>query len=164
MGRWFQRASLGNTRWIGNNSIPFNGYYIVSNYTNGNLYTVDYSNFTEDGNEFVMELWCPNVHHFPDGLIIDRLDVDIISGAGLAAGSADVTAPMIAVDYSDDGGKTFKGERTASLGMTGQYNQMVRMNGWGRTSQKGRIWRFRASPSVMRGIIQASLAVRQANA
>jgi hypothetical protein len=165
MRRWFQRQSYGNDRWIGNNAINFAGYYIVSNTMNGNLYYLDSSNESEDGAEMVLELWCQNGFDFPNGLITDRLDVDVISGQGLATSSLpDDIDPMIAVDYSDDGGKVFQGERTAALGQTGQYNQMVRLNNWGRSSQKGRIWRFRASPRVMRGILQATLTVRLANA
>jgi hypothetical protein len=41
---------------------------------------------------------------------------------------------------------------------------MVRSGRWGRTAQKGRIWRFRASAAVLRGILQASLRARTANA
>jgi hypothetical protein len=163
--RWFQRASFNSARWIGNNAINFAGQYIVSNYTNGNLYTLDTTNYSEDSAEYIMELWCPNSNAFPGGMVIDRLDVDVISGQGvIAAGPPDNVNPMLAIDYSDNGGKTFQGERQVSLGQGGQFSQPVRANNWGRVSHKGRIWRFRASPSVMRGIIQAYVTGRLANA
>lgn len=162
--RWFQRVSYGTTRWLGNNSVNFSGHYIVSNYTNGNLYKLDASSYSEDGSEYVVELWCPNSNSFPSGMIVDRLDVDVISGVGTLGAGVDSTTPQLAIDYSDDGGKTFNGERLAPLGAIGQYSQLVRTSGWGRISQKGRIWRFRASPNVMRGIIQAIVTGRSANA
>ena len=68
--------------------------------------------------------------------------------------------PLIMVDYSDDGGKNFVGERTASLGALGQYNTKIRMNKWGHVKESGRQWRIRASAAVLRGIIGATIDAR----
>lgn len=68
--------------------------------------------------------------------------------------------PLLMVDYSDDGGKNFTGERTATLGAIGQYLTKVRMNKWGQVREGGRQWRFRASAAVLRGIISASIDAR----
>lgn len=65
--------------------------------------------------------------------------------------------PKIMVDYSDDGGHSFRGERSASMGKIGNYRQKVRLNRWGRVTEKGRIWRFRASADVLRGFLGAVL-------
>lgn len=65
--------------------------------------------------------------------------------------------PQIMVDYSDDGGHTFEGERTEPIGRIGQYRQKVQFNRWGKVDEKGRIWRIRASASVLRGVIDATL-------
>jgi hypothetical protein len=50
------------------------------------------------------------------------------------------------------------------LGKIGEVNRFVRTNRWGRMNNKGRIWRFRASASVLRGIIQANITGRKVNA
>lgn len=75
---------------------------------------------------------------------------------GLASVAADID-PMLMIDYSDDGGASFVGERQVSLGHAGARKQNIKTSGWGTVSNKGRIWRFRASARVLKGIIQASL-------
>lgn len=72
----------------------------------------------------------------------------------------DKSNPLLMVDYSDDGGKNFTGERTATLGALGQYLTKIRMNKWGQVRENGRQWRFRASAAVLRGIISASIDAR----
>lgn len=65
--------------------------------------------------------------------------------------------PKIMVDYSDDGGHSFQGERQAEIGRIGNYRQKVQMNRWGRVDEKGRIWRLRASANVLKGVMGAML-------
>lgn len=72
----------------------------------------------------------------------------------------DRSNPLLMVDYSDDGGKNFTGERTATLGAIGQYQTKIRMNKWGQVREGGRQWRLRASAAVLRGIISASIDAR----
>jgi hypothetical protein len=162
--RWYQRNSYGSPRWLVNDSVWFAGNYIVSSKDNGRLYKVDTENYSEDSTDYVMEVWCQNAHNFPNGFLVDALDIDIISGVGNnnSSNPADFD-PQIMIDYSDDGGKTFSGERTMSLGKVGDFHKLVRTGRWGRVSQKGRIWRFRASAAVLRGIIQATIRGRTSN-
>jgi hypothetical protein len=75
---------------------------------------------------------------------------------------AAAATPRLMVDFSDDGGKTFGGERTASFGKQGDYSQTIRLNRWGRCTKKGRIWRLRASAAVLRAINSASIWARPA--
>ena len=158
--RWHQRQSYSNTRWIGGDSIWFNGHWITADYRNGTLYTLNADDFTENGDEFTMELWCKHAHNFPDAFVCDQLNIDVISGAGLEYGDIEDTDPVITVDVSDNGGKTFRFERTASIGKQGDYNKLVSINQWGRISQKGRIWRIRGTSKTLRGVIQAGIDVR----
>lgn len=72
----------------------------------------------------------------------------------------DKANPPIMVDYSDDGGKNFTGERSATIGAIGQYLTKVRMNKWGLVKENGRQWRIRCSPPVIKGIIGASIDAR----
>lgn len=157
MGRWFEWNSYGNTRWLVNDAIPFNGHWLACDYRNGLLYTINAEMFDDAGNEFVLECYCPHIHAYPNSIIADRLDIDVASGVGLISGTNDDINPVIQVSYSDNGGLIFKGERFASIGIAGQYNQQVRMNGWGRINPKGRVWRIAASARVLRSLIQASV-------
>jgi hypothetical protein len=64
------------------------------------------------------------------------------------------------IDFSDDGGATWQCERTQSIGRLGDRDQTIRLNRWGRCTKKGRIWRFRASAAVLKGITQAYVHAR----
>lgn len=165
MQRWFQRKSADLNHWIVNDAIVFDTKYICSSGDNGLLYVLDPSSYSDDGSEFTVELWCPNSNSFPDGVVVDQLDVDCITGVGLNSGDSvsSNVEPLLMIDYSDDGGHRFKGERTARLGKIGETTRMVRTNRWGRMTNKGRIWRFRASASVLRGVIQAAITGRKVN-
>jgi hypothetical protein len=161
--RWYERKTFGQDYWIAEDAIWFDGKYVVASNFNGNIFEIDQDFHLDSGEGIVLEIWCQDMHNFPGGAVIDALDLDVLSGVGLTLGVASAQDPRILIDYSDDGGKTFQGERRAPLGKVGEYRQMVRSGRWGRTAQKGRIWRFRASASVLRGILQASMRVRACN-
>ena len=160
MQRWTERKSYGQDNWIVSMSCLFNGAYVLGSNSAGKLYTLDETNYTEDGQPLLFEAWCKNVHNFPNGMIIDQLSMDIISGVG----NPNDPNPLMSVDYSDDGGHTFKGERLIDLGAAGQFSGKVSLNQWGRVSHKGRIFRIRGASATLRGVTQAVLKVRKANA
>jgi hypothetical protein len=159
MQRWIERKSYGQNRWLASTFAWFNGDYICGSNANGRLYKIDPSNFEEDHQVYIMEIWCENSHNYPNSLFIDSLNIDIVSGVGNLEDPEDIN-PMISIDYSDDGGKNFYGERMIAIGAMGNFRKLVRTGRWGRVGQKGRIWRFRASAGVMRAFIQATLRGR----
>jgi hypothetical protein len=158
--KWTERKSYGQANWLASSAISFDGAYILGSNSTGKLYYLDQSNFTEDGAPLLFEATCKSAHAFPGGMTVDRLDIDVTSGVG----NSSVPIPLMSVDYSDDGGKTFKGERFFNLGAAGQFNGKIRLNKWGRISHKGRAWRFRADAAVVRGITQVVMQARKANA
>lgn len=110
---------------------------------------VGYWRFTEETGSTVNDLSSSNF----DGTIVGNAQWSSLYWE-------DVSNPRLMVDYSDDGGKNFTGERTATLGQIGRYLTKVRMNNWGMVRENGRQWRLRASAAVLRGIISASLDAR----
>lgn len=157
---WYERKSYGLDHWRVNSSILFAGKYIMGDASNGQLYAIDPENHTENGGNHVFEAWCPHSHRFPERLIVDGIEIDIVSGVGLGAGLASDTDPEIMIDFSDNGGKTFVGERRAVIGKQGEFDQTVRLNRWGRCTKKGRVWRVRASAAVLKALNSASLHAR----
>lgn len=157
MGRWMEWNSYGLPRWIANQAILFNGHWVACDYRNGVFYTIDANEYDDAGNEFTMELWCTHTHNFPNSLIADKLDIDIGSGVGVVSGAAEDVDPQIAVSFSGDGGKIFKGERYTSIGRAGERNMLVSLNAWGRINPKGRVWKIAGSGRVLRSVIQATI-------
>lgn len=158
--QWHERQSYGSDTWMVNDIVQFDGSYIAGSSTNGELFTIDPDSYDEDGELLVMDVRAPTVHRFPQSYIANSLEVDAIMGVGLNSPDAHDSDPLLMVDYSDDGGKNFEGERTATLGEIGKYKNKIRMNNWGQVRENGRQWRLRASPAVLRGLISASLDVR----
>lgn len=157
IGRWVQRKSYARERYRAEVHEFFAGKHIVGNDQDGKLYYYDTETYSDAGDFSVMEVWCTHSHRFPGDMIVHALHVDVIGGVGLTSGDDSDKNPMLMIDYSDDGGDSFVGERQISLGVAGARQQSIRSNGWGRVSNEGRIWRFRASNRVLKGIIQASL-------
>jgi hypothetical protein len=93
-------------------------------------------------------------------MIVDAIEIDAITGVGLNSDDEHNDFPQLMVDYSDNGGKTFHGERMASLGRIGDYTCSIRLNRWGQVNEKGRIWRLRASAAVLRGVNQVAISAR----
>lgn len=158
-GRWVQRKSYARDRYRAHAHEFFAGKHIVGNDEDGKLYYYDTETYSDAGDFSVMEVWCAHSQRFPGDMIVHALVVDVIGGVGLSdpgADEADIDSKLM-IDYSDDGGASFVGERQVDLGRAGSRKQSIRTNGWGRVTNEGRIWRFRASAKVLKGIIQAAL-------
>lgn len=157
---WYERSNRNGGPWAPNAHAIFNGRDIVGNPDNGQLHVIDTEAYRDGGDHLLMEIWCAQSHRFPSRMTVDVLEIDAISGVGLNSGDAHNDAPQLMVDYSDNGGKTFHGERSVSLGPIGDFRRSIRLNRWGQVNEKGRIWRIRASAAVLRGVNQVALAAR----
>lgn len=158
--KWYERTNREGGPWAPNAHAIFNGKDIVGNASNGQLHFIDTEAYRDGGDHLIQEIWCAQSHRFPNRMIVDAIEIDAISGVGLNSGDVHNDDPQIMIDYSDNGGKTFHGERLASLGPIGDYRCSIRLNRWGQVNEKGRIWRIRASAAVLRGINQAALTAR----
>lgn len=159
---WRERKSYSSATWQVESVLRFAGKEIAGRATNGNLYEIDSATYDEAGDEIIMEVWCPYSHRFPRGAVVDMLKLDAITGVGLQSGGLDVTDPVVMIDFSDDGGVSFEGEEQASLGRIGEYDTEIETYQWGLMESRGRIWRFRVSASVLRGLIAAHIEARAA--
>lgn len=93
-------------------------------------------------------------------LFFDRLEILCETGVGLASGSAEDVEPRFMLAVSNNYGRTFGVERTASIGARGQYGR--RCVWWGLGSGHGRVYRVRASAAVPWRITGAFQKVRGA--
>lgn len=159
-GQWHERQSYGQNTWMVNDIVAFDGSFIAGNESNGELFTIDPDAYDEDGALLVLDIRAPTVHAFPKTYIADSLSIDAIMGVGLNSSEDHDSNPLLMVDYSDDGGRTFTGEKTATLGAIGQYLNTIRLNHWGQVRESGRQWRIKASAKVIRGIISGALEAR----
>lgn len=92
-------------------------------------------------------------------LFFDRLEVLCQAGVGLVTGAAADMDPTLMLEVSNDYGRTFGTERTASVGRVGEYTR--RCAWWGLGSGRGRVYRVRSSAAVPFRLTGAFQKVRQ---
>ncbi len=158
-GLWHDRESYGQSHWRAR--FPFHGWNknIIGDTLSGNLYEIDRNAFDEGGEPLVWGMDTPTIHAFPNGGIIDAVFIDMQTGVGNLPASADGYDPVLMLDWSVDGGKTFRGARQLKLGKWGEYVR-VSTRRLGRFGEKGVMFRLRVSDPVIRAIIAMDISVR----
>jgi hypothetical protein len=104
------------------------GKHIVGDHTNGKLYELDFSTFTDNSNVIQRQRSTATIHGglygFPGAeLFFDRVDFDVQTGEGLTTGQG--SDPQLMVRYSDDRGRTWSAENWYPLGEGGDYLKRV---------------------------------------
>lgn len=119
-GIWSETQTGVSTsaRHRGDLSVTFGTNTYVTDYQNTNLYKIDPTSYTDNGTAIKRLL---RSKHLGDGnrFSIDELFLDMETGVGLESGQG--SDPMIMLDISKDGGRTFGYQRFISLGKVGQY-------------------------------------------
>lgn len=109
---------------------------IVSDYANGNLYSVDSEIFTDNGVVFAKQLQSRHVFN-EEYITVGRLWVDMQTGVGMQTG--DSSNPQLMLQVSKDGGSTWGTERWADMGKIGVFETRAQWRTLGRAYE----WTFR---------------------
>jgi hypothetical protein len=157
-GLWHERESWDQNnnsfgRWRGNCCLTAFGKVLIGDAYSGKIGYLDANTFTEFGNTMRALMTSPPIHQDRKRIYISTFELDIESGVGLNSGQG--SDPQIMMDYSTDGGRTFKSPQLwNSLGKIGAYLQRAR---WFRMGQ-ARQWIIRVmiSDPVKRVIISAN--------
>ena len=156
---WHQRAYLDpDTGTLGrhrsNCHMYYAGLHIVGDFETGDLYALDLD-YYQDGTDPMPSIRAAAYIGGPDynWIIHNRLQVDFETGVGLVDGQG--SAPLVLLDWSDDGGKTWSNQHRGSLGKTGEYLTRVFWTRLGRA--RARTYRVMISDPVKRVIMGAAL-------
>lgn len=121
-GWWHKRTTLENgmsRKWRANCSEFFADKNLVGDDTNGKIYSLNASTYTEAGT-YVERIIQGTVQEVEDRRVIyDSVFLDIDAGVGLTSGQG--SDPQVMMRYSDDGLKTWSNERWLSFGRIGEY-------------------------------------------
>lgn len=151
-GLWCELRSFGQTNWRGVQAIEWRGMTLIGDYQTGAIYRVDKDVATEGGEPIVMEMIPPVIHSAPNGMRINALHVDAVTGVGSGGPLAEDLNPVLMVSASNDGGQTFGAERQISLGASGQRLTRVKTHRLGSFGPGGCTLRLACSASVARAI------------
>ena len=123
--QWHERAYLGTDgqfqrhrgdcyAWAFNTDV-------IGDYQNGNIYALDDTYHTDNGNPIKGVRRSPYVSADMLRTFHIKLEVAALMGVGLDGTTAPGTAPSLVLRYSDDFGHTWSNERIRALGQLGQY-------------------------------------------
>ena len=156
---WHERAYRNTStgllgRHRSNCHMFFGGQHVVGDWENGNLYALDLNYYSDNGSPMpairsgghIASKDYSRIRH-------DLLQVDMETGVGLQSGQG--SNPQAVLDWSDDGGKTWSNQHTASMGAVGKYGDRVRWTRLG--SSRDRVYRITITDPVKRVILGASL-------
>lgn len=121
-GKWTQRAYFSNgifKRELGNCHCFFNRKHVMGDYQNGNLYALDERTFTDNGNPRKwLRSWRALVPSQPVGIPMSFDELQVLIETGITV--PDGTNPQMTLRWSDDGGQTWIGQLTISMGKPGE--------------------------------------------
>lgn len=97
----------------------FNNRHLAGDYTNGNLYELDYDTFTENGAVLRRSRRTQVFHRDRLRMQVHELEVEFEPGVGLTSGQG--SDPQAMLRYSHDGGRTWSAELWRPIGKKGKY-------------------------------------------
>lgn len=128
---------LNGARHRGEMFLDFINQRLISDYSNGNIYTLQTDVYTDNGTAIAREIVTRHLFAADDRVTIDRLYVDMEVGVGTQTGQG--SNPKVMLSISKTNGKTWGAELWKNLGAVGTYLTRVI---WRRLGQ-GRDWLFK---------------------
>jgi hypothetical protein len=143
---WCERDYTPNdgqahTRHRAEGHVMVGSRHIVGDYLNGNIYELDESYYFDDVDATNPSLITklrdtPQISNDDKWLTCSEVKLDMEMGVGpmvpLTDGAGNARAPMVMLQYSDDGGHRWSNEKTTSIGKLGEYKVQARWRRLGR--------------------------------
>jgi len=146
-GEWHERRSRNTDGYIPYAYVFRGGNHYAASRYNGNIYTQSKTVYTEDGNILAREasVFVPS----QSAISCDTVVLDGARGAGLIAGQGE--NPIILLDWSDDGGKSYTNARNLYPGRVGEFSTRMFTTRLGTLRPPGRVFRVRfTDPTLFR--------------
>lgn len=130
---------------------------LVGSRVDGQIYELSDTTYTDAGAPIRRLRRAPHVAKMNAPLTHNSLEVDFHTGVGLTSGQG--VDPKVSLRCSDDGGKTWGNEIQASLGVEGDYGQLVY---WDRLGQaRKRVYEVVVTDPVFCGINEAYVDIEE---
>jgi len=148
-GLWHQRGFLDTgTGMVGRHrSIVqcfWNNKNYVGDYADGKIYNLNLDYYSDNSTAIHRERTTPNISFENKLFTINYVEVEMERGIGLNTGQG--SAPIMMIQSSKDGGKTWGSELHGSIGAMGKYKTRIKFNRLG--SGRDRVLKFSISDPV----------------
>jgi hypothetical protein len=167
---WHERAGFANgefTRHRSNCQAFFNNNVMVGDYENGNIYSFDLDDYSDNGS---IQKWLRSWRALPTGqnnlkrTAHHSLQLDCETGVGVD-GSVQGSDPQVMLRWSDDGGHTWSNEHWVSIGKLGEYYRRAIWRRLGMTLKlRDRVYEVSGTDPVKIAIMGAELLLSPTNA
>lgn len=144
---WAERETYGQSTWNWGNPVAFGGNVLVGSTTSNVIGKLDPTVYSELSETLRSEWTYQPVYTEGHRAFHRRLEIVCEVGAGLTSGQG--SSPEMLLDYSDDGGRTWRSLPNKSLGALGNYGSRVVWTALGScSSPHGRVYRAAVSDPV----------------
>lgn len=160
---WHEWQSYKSTavpwgRHRANCAVQFGLDWIVGDYTNGTLYSLNMSTYTDNGHAIRRQRATQVINKERLRLVFHRLEVEIEAGIGLSGG-VQGEDPIAVLDWSDDGGHTWSNQHWRDIGQIGEYKNRAVWNRLG--SSRNRVFRLSISDPVKVVVLGATADIEE---
>lgn len=153
---WHERQSYGYDNWRAQSHANQFGLDLVGDITSNKIGYLDRNTYTEWGDTQRVEWTYQPIYAEGRRAFHDRLEIICETGVGLTTGQG--SNPQIMLEYSDDGGRTFRSMPNRSLGAIGRYTDRVVWQGLG--SSRQRVYRGAVSDPVKLVVTDTQTEIR----
>lgn len=138
---WHKRSSNDLGFWRGRTSTLGFNKILVGDALDGRIWELDENTFDEGGEPLKFQMTTPPVSADQADIFISYVEPNIEVGVGeftnivLGVGKADLVEPLMGVEFSKDGGITWKSKRSLKIGQSGNRQKITRSYQFGRTKK-----------------------------
>lgn len=98
-----------------------NGQNLIVGGSDGNLYKLDETVYTDDDSPMIREVILPQIYKGGLNFTVHRIEIDFEAGTALTSGQG--SSPVMYFNQSRDGGRTWTEARETSMGLIGDYTR-----------------------------------------
>lgn len=158
---WHERTHLGTfgfQRHLADCSAVAYGTNVVGDYESGNIYSLDSSNYTDNGASIVRLRAAPHLSKDMVRIFHSSFQLDMETGVGLS-GTQQGTNPQVMLQWSNDGGHNWSNEHWTSAGAIGATKIRVTWRRLG--AARDRVYRVMISDPVKVTLIGAEIDIEK---
>ncbi len=131
---WTELRTGRNGRWVPEHRQSLSGTAYVSDYTSGNIFSLDTDTYDDNGAPLYRKARGYHLAENDEYLFHHELEIFFERGVALSTGQG--SDPQAMLRWSDDGGRTWSSEHWRSIGLIGEYERRARWGSLGMTRDR----------------------------
>ena len=134
---YFDAASSSYMRQLQDNHVFVFNKHLVGDYRNGKIYEQSLNIYSDNGDAIRRERTSPHIANNLNQVVYKSFQPDMEVGIGLDGSPAtEDSEPLVTLECSNDGGRTYGNQRQATAGKIGKTRQRVRWTQLGRARDR----------------------------